>query len=93
MKKMELLEMIRAVIEKNTDVSLTKKQANEIMNEIFENILEAIKNSGEVVIPHIGKLKLVDTAPRKGVTNGVAWEKPAGKTIKLRLSKSVKESL
>jgi len=93
MKKAELIEMIKAVIEKNTEVSLTKKQAAEIVDEIFENILEAVKGNGEVIIPHIGKLKLVETAPRKGVTNGIAWEKPAGKTIRLRLSKSVKESL
>ena len=97
MKRNELYNAVKEIVSEKVDAKVTNKVAREITDEIFERILDAVKNDGEVVLPGIGKLKLVETAPRKGksVVNGVTkeWSKPAGKTIRLRLSGSVKESL
>jgi len=93
MKKEQVYAMVKEVGEGATGVKLTKAKAKEITDAIFEKIVEGVKADGEAVLPGIGKLKLVDTAPRSGITNGVKWEKCAGKTIKLRLSKALKESL
>ena len=93
MKKDQVYAMVKEVVESATGAKVTKIKAKEIADTIFEKIVEGVKADSEAVLPGIGKLKLVETAPRSGVTNGVKWEKPAGKTIKLRLSKSLKESL
>jgi nucleoid DNA-binding protein len=94
MTRQDLYAMIKADLEKVVENGkVTNKIAKEFTDTLFAKIVEAAKNDGEVVLPGLGKLKLVETAPRSGVTNGVKWEKPAGKTIKLRLSSTIKESL
>ena len=97
MKRNELYTMVKEVVETKTGAKVTNKAAREIVDEIFEKILEAVKTDGEAVLPGIGKLKYVETAERKGktVVNGEIkeWTKPAGHTIRLRLSRKIKESL
>ena len=93
MKREELYLAVKEVVEGVVDVKVTKGKAKEITDTIIEKIVEGVKKDGETVLPGLGKLKLVETAPRKGETNGVKWEKPAGQTIKLRLSSKIKESL
>ena len=93
MNRTELVEVVKEIIETKANVKLTKKVAGEIVNEVFEKILNSVVESGEVVLPELGKLKLVETSARSGEINGKKWEKPAGKTIKLRLSSKTKEKL
>ena len=97
MKRNELYKVVKEVVAEKVGAKVTNQAAREITDEIFTKIVDAVKNDGEVVLPGIGKLKLVETAPRKGktVVNGEVkeWSKPAGKTIRLRLSSALKESL
>ena len=88
MNKTQLIESVAAKQE------VSKAEATRIIEGVFETIKEGLAN-GEVTLPGIGKLVVVETAARSGVSKlrgeEKAWSKPAGKTIKLRLSKAGKE--
>jgi len=84
-------ELIAAVAGK---METSNAEAARTLDTVMTAITEGVE-SGEVVLPGIGKLVVVDTAARSGVTrlggDEKAWSKPAGKTVKLRLSKAGKE--
>jgi DNA-binding protein HU-beta len=87
---MNKVELTQAVAEK---LQVSKAESGRIIEDVIGTMIDGAKNSGECVLPGLGKIVVVDTAAREGVTNGKAWSKPAGKTIKLRLSKAGKEIL
>jgi nucleoid DNA-binding protein len=98
MNKSELVELVSAVVEKVTGEKVTKKAGAEIVEEITTTIRDVLVNNGEVVIPHVGKLKVVATNERKGeitLQDGTkkSWTKPAGRKVKLVAGKELKESL
>ena len=84
-------ELIAAVAEK---MGVSKAEAGRTVDTVIGTVIEGVK-AGECVLPGIGKLVVTETAARSGVSKlgGVekAWSKPAGKTIKLRLSTAGKE--
>jgi nucleoid DNA-binding protein len=88
MNKGELIAATAAKLE------VSNAEAKRIIEGVLGTIIEGVKG-GECVLPGIGKLVVVETAARSGVSKmkGVekAWSKPAGKTIKLRLSTAGKE--
>ena len=88
MNKAQLIEAVAGKLE------VSKAEAGRTVGVVIDTLIEGVV-SGEVVIPGIGKLEVVDTAARSGISRlqGVekAWSKPAGRTIKLRLSKAGKE--
>jgi len=88
MNKAELVEAVA------TKLEVSKAEAGRIIEDVVGTIIEGAV-AGECVVPGLGKLVTVDTAARSGVSKlggeSKAWSKPAGKTIKLRLSKSGKE--
>ena len=85
---MNKAQLIEAVASK---LGSKKTEAVETLDVVLGTIIEATVEEGECVIPGLGKLVVTETAARKGNTNGVAWSKPAGETIKLRLSSAGKE--
>lgn len=85
MNKAELI----AKIAETTGTS--KKEAEGTINLVVDTIIAGAKTDGECVIPSLGKLAVVDVAARSGVAMGKAWSKPAGKALKLKLSKAGKE--
>ena len=84
MNKAELIEAVAGKLE------VSKAEAGRTVETVIGTLLEGTIESGEATIPGLGKLKVVDTAARSGVSKigGVekAWSKDAGQTIKLRLS-------
>jgi len=88
MNKAELIEAVAGKLE------VSKAEAGRITEDVIGTIIEGTLQ-GECTIPGLGKLVLTETAARSGVSKlgGVekAWTKPAGKTIKLRLSTAGKE--
>jgi len=84
-------ELIAAVAGK---LEVSKAEAGRTIEVVLGAITEGI-TSGECVLPGIGKLVVTETAARSGVSRlrgeEKAWSKPAGKTIKLRLSKAGKD--
>jgi len=83
---MNKAQLIATVAEK---MNTSKAEAGRTVDTVISTIIEGTV-AGECTVPGLGKLVVVDTAARKGVSQlgGVekAWSKPAGKTIKLRLS-------
>lgn len=80
-------ELIRSV---SKELGVTKSKGEGIVSVVFEGIIAGVKEDGEAVVPGIGKLVLVDTKATSGSMNGKAWSKPAGKALKLKLSKEGK---
>ncbi len=83
MNKVELIAAVAAKLE------VSSVEAGRTIEAVLGTVIEGVV-SGECVVPGLGKLVTVETAARSGVSRlgGVekAWSKPAGKTIKLRLS-------
>ena len=83
---MNKAELIAAVAGK---MEVSNAEAGRTVATIIETIIEGAV-AGECVVPGLGKIVKADTAARSGVSKlgGVekAWSKPAGNTLKLRLS-------
>jgi DNA-binding protein HU-beta len=74
---------------------ITKAKAAEIVDEFANVAIEQTKLAGEFTIPGIGKLVLTDRAARMGrnPSTGETIEIPAKRVAKIRLAKSLKDSL
>lgn len=81
MNKAQLIEAIA------TKLDISKAKAGTTLQDIFEVIATSVVDTGEVTLPILGKLKMVDVAETKGVAMGKPWSKPAHKKLKLKLSK------
>ena len=77
-------------IETITEVQegLTKKAASEMLDTLIDALQLACKRDGGVKIVGVGEVVVKETKASSGTMNGVDWEKPAGQTIKAKLSKS-----
>lgn len=85
---MNRAELVNKISEK---LDISKKEATDVISIMMDTVIEGAIDDGECVLPGIGKIVKVPTAPRKGVTNGVEWSKDASETLRLRLSKAGKE--
>lgn len=71
---------------------ITKKEAEATLELALAALQKACKEDGGVNLVGVGKAEVKDTKASSGVMNGVAWEKPAGQTVKVKLSdKFIKE--
>jgi len=100
MNKSELVGKVKEIlVEKlSEDVKVTNKLNNEIVDSIFEVIAEALLKDDEVVLPGIGRLKVVEKAGRKGeVTRPdgtkIPYETAPGKRIKFVVGSKLKERI
>ena len=96
--KAEMVEEVKALLEETGCEKVSKKQAQEVLEGLCEAIIAELKEGGDVTLPGIGKLKVVETSARSGkiVTKTgetKEWKKPAGKKVKLEASKSLKEAV
>lgn len=81
---MNKAELIATVAEK---LGTTKTDAAETIEIVIGSIIDGTVQTGECVVPGLGKLKVRETKASSGTApNGTAWTKAAGKTIKLSLS-------
>lgn len=74
---------------------LSQKTAQEIVDSVFDEIKECLVTGGTVDISKFGKYQVAERKERQGV-NPATGEKitiPASKTIKFKLSKTLKDSL
>lgn len=67
---------------------ITKKEADSILELVLGSVQQACKEDGGVNLVGVGKVEVVETKASSGTVNGVEWSKPAGKTIKAKISKS-----
>jgi len=91
MNKAELIEAVA------TKLEVSKADAGRTIDTVIGTILEGVVG-GECVVPGLGKLVKTATAAKTGgvertAPNGTKYttkDKPAGSTVKLRLSKEGK---
>jgi DNA-binding protein HU-beta len=83
MNKAELVEAVAGKLE------VSKAEAGRIIETVVGTIIDGAV-AGECVVPGLGKIVKTETAARSGVSKlggeEKAWSKPAGHTLKLRLS-------
>ena len=84
---MNKAELIAAVAGK---LEVSKAEAGRVIETVVGTVIDGAVASGESVIPGLGKIKVVNTAARSGVSrlggDEKPWSVPAGKKIKLSLS-------
>ncbi len=94
MNKAELITTVKTELGLDTNVAA---EAN--IKVVVEAIIAGAIADGECAVPGLGKLQVVETAPkaaRSGEVNGVAYTteaKPAGKKFKLNVLKDGKARL
>jgi len=93
MTRHELYSKVGEIVAEVTGAKVTKKVAREITDRVFGEILEDLKKDRDVVLPGIGKIKVVNRAARTARVpqTGEEIKVPAHKTLKLTLSKGIKE--
>ena len=74
---------------------ITKKDATEEYENVFGVLAEVLSEGNEVAIPDLGRFKISDRPARtaRNPRTGDAIEVPAKKTMKLQLSKNIKEAV
>lgn len=91
-KKMTQTQLVNEIA---TATGITKKQAKAAIGKLVEIAVAQTKKVGVFVIPGIGRLKKVDRKARMGrnPATGEPIKIPARKTVKLTLSKSIKDAI
>ncbi|NIT14639.1 MAG: HU family DNA-binding protein [Candidatus Dadabacteria bacterium] len=74
---------------------ITKKAANEILDELASLAYRETKRKGEITLPGIGKLVLQKRKARMGrnPATGETIKIPAKKVVKFRVAKACKDSV
>ena len=73
---------------------LSKKQASETVNAVFDAIIETLKDGGEVSVSGFGKFEVAERAARQGVNpaTGEKIEIAASKSVKFKAAKALKDA-
>ena len=74
---------------------VSKKDATEMYDDVFDTLADVVASGEEVAIPGLGRVKIVDRAARVA-TNPRTGEKidvPAKKAPKFQFSKDIKEAV
>lgn len=91
--KMNKKDLVQNIMMNNP--TLTKKSVDEIVNSVFDNIVEALSNGETVDVFGFGKFEVTERGERDGI-NPATKEKiriKASKNVKFRPSKSLKEKV
>ena len=92
MAKMTKSQILASLSEKT---NISKKDVALLLDTITEMTYSEVKNSGEFVIPGIGKLVKVDRKARMGrnPATGEEIKIPAKTVVKFRVAKAAKDAL
>ncbi len=83
LKRSELTEKLIGRISQKSDKPGARKSARLVMDEFIQLLIDELKTSGEVRIPKLGALRVVEKSADA--------EKPARKVIKFTMSKDLRE--
>ena len=74
---------------------LSKKQASETVNAVFDAIIETLKDGGAVSVSGFGKFEVAERAARQGVNpaTGEKIEIAASKSVKFKAAKALKDAV
>ncbi|NIP31497.1 MAG: HU family DNA-binding protein [Candidatus Dadabacteria bacterium] len=91
-KPMTKSQLTGAIAEK---VGVTKKTANEFLDELANIAYNEAKSSGQFTIPGLGKLVLDNRKARMGrnPATGQAIHIPAKRVVKFRVAKACKDAI
>jgi DNA-binding protein HU-beta len=91
-KKMTQTQVVNEIA---TAAGITKKQAKAAMEKLVDLAIAQTKKVGVFVLPGIGRLKRVERKARMGrnPATGEPIKIPARKSVKLTLSKSIKDAI
>ena len=84
---------IAAAVAETTGKS--KKESEEVVTAVFDEIKATLKDGGEVSIAGFGKFTVSEKAAREGI-NPATQEKitiPASKSVKFKASKTLKDDI
>ena len=91
--KMNKKDLVENIIMNNP--TLTKKSVDEIVNSVFENMVEALSNGETVDILGFGKFEVTERKERDGI-NPATKERiriKASKNVKFKPAKSLKDKV
>ena len=93
--KAEVIEVVKGIIEEVLNEKVSKKEATEIVVKFSEAVKNDLLKGNEVVIPEVGKFKVVKTNARKARNpqTGETIQVPAGKKIKFKPAAKLKEEV
>jgi len=79
------------LVEKISSILPSKKEANIVVNELFDEIVSSIKNGEKVVITGFGSFNLITTETKKGRNpkTGESLMIPPMKKIRFKQSKDM----
>jgi DNA-binding protein HU-beta len=85
-------ELIKRLAEQE---NITQAAVDSLLKKLADTVAAELHNQGEIVLHGIGTLTVVDTAARQGRNpqTGEAIEIPAGKRIKLKACKALKDAV
>lgn len=74
---------------------ISKKQASEAVNAVFEAIADTLKDGGEVSVSGFGKFEVAERAARQGINpaTGEKIEIAASRSPKFKASKALKDAV
>ena len=74
---------------------VTKRDATEMYEDVFATLVELLSEGNEVAIPDLGRFKIGQRGSHtaRNPRTGDTIEVPAKKTMKLQLSKGIKEAV
>lgn len=74
---------------------LTKKKVDQVVGDVFEVMVQALKDGEKVAWAGFGAFTKVERPARKGRNpkTGVEMELPASRTVKFKVSGTLKEKL
>jgi DNA-binding protein HU-beta len=85
-------ELVAEVAEKS---GVTKAQASDVVDAVFDAITGALVKGDEIRVPNFGVFLVAETAPRKARNpqTGEEVKVPAGRRARFKPGKAVKEAL
>lgn len=89
---MNKAELVAEVAEKS---GVTKAQASDVVDAVFDAITGALVKGDEIRVPNFGVFLVAETAPRKARNpqTGEEVKVPAGRRARFKPGKAVKEAL
>ncbi len=96
MSKAILVKSKKDIVERVAEnCGLTKKAAETVVTEVFDEIIDTLKDGGEISISGFGKFEVKERAAREGI-NPATKEKiqiAASKAVGFKASKTLKEAV
>lgn len=80
------------------DCEMTKTDAKKVVDSVFDNIVKAMANGDDLVIPGFGTFSTVDVPEKKGVvafgpSKGTAYVTPAHRSPRFKAGKGLKDAV